>query len=134
MAAAHVLDYVLYAVLMALGVAQGIYVSCRKRRGHDVSREAFLGDRSLGVLPLACVRAGLHRLAARTGGPDGALLRLRSAPRLERADHRGGGAARRVLRRARLLPARRHLRLRGKRCQGLPAPIGAHARSVEVFM
>ncbi|KAH8033976.1 hypothetical protein HPB51_018487 [Rhipicephalus microplus] len=53
MAAAHVLDYVLYAVMMALGVAQGIYVSCRKRHGHDVSREAFLGDRSLGVLPLA---------------------------------------------------------------------------------
>ncbi|XP_049516312.1 sodium-dependent multivitamin transporter-like isoform X2 [Dermacentor silvarum] len=53
MAAAHVLDYVLYAFLMALGVAQGLYVSCRKRRGHDVSREAFLGDRSLGVLPLA---------------------------------------------------------------------------------
>lgn len=53
MAAAHVLDYVLYAVIMALGVAQGIYVSCRKRHGHDVSREAFLGDRSLGVLPLA---------------------------------------------------------------------------------
>ncbi|XP_065303956.1 sodium/iodide cotransporter-like isoform X2 [Dermacentor albipictus] len=53
MAAPHVLDYVLYAFLMALGVAQGLYVSCRKRRGHDVSREAFLGDRSLGVLPLA---------------------------------------------------------------------------------
>ncbi|XP_054919346.2 sodium-dependent multivitamin transporter-like isoform X2 [Dermacentor andersoni] len=53
MAAPHVLDYVLYALLMALGVAQGLYVSCRKRRGHDVSREAFLGDRSLGVLPLA---------------------------------------------------------------------------------
>lgn len=53
MAAAHVLDYVLYAFLMALGVAQGLYVSCRKRHGHDVSREAFLGDRSLGVLPLA---------------------------------------------------------------------------------
>ncbi|KAH7985074.1 hypothetical protein HPB52_024322 [Rhipicephalus sanguineus] len=43
----------LLTVLMALGVAQGIYVSCRKRHGHDVSREAFLGDRSLGVLPLA---------------------------------------------------------------------------------
>ncbi|KAL3191953.1 hypothetical protein MRX96_059455 [Rhipicephalus microplus] len=70
MAAAHVLDYVLYAVMMALGVAQGIYVSCRKRHGHDVSREAFLGDRSLGVLPLAVSVLVSTGLATRTGGPD----------------------------------------------------------------
>lgn len=63
--AAHVLDYVLYGFLMALGVAQGLYVACRRRRGHDVGHETFLGGRSLGVLPLAV------SVLASTGSPLG---------------------------------------------------------------
>ncbi|XP_065306436.2 sodium/iodide cotransporter-like [Dermacentor albipictus] len=52
-ASVHASDYIIFVSLTALSLGTGLYVSLRKRGAPKSRDEAFLGNRSIRVLPLA---------------------------------------------------------------------------------